>query len=49
MARGNGGQVVRNDHDRQRLLDGLARAVQRCSWRVYAFDSGTDSVISSGR
>jgi putative transposase len=38
MARGNGRQdIVRDDHDRQRLLAGLARAVQRCSWRVYAF------------
>jgi putative transposase len=38
MARGNGRQdIVRDDDDRQRLLAGLARAVQRCSWRVYAF------------
>lgn len=38
MARGNGRQdIVRDDDDRRRLLDHLARAVDRCSWRVYAF------------
>jgi len=38
MACGNGRQdIVRDDHDRQRLVAGLARAMLRCSWRVYAF------------
>lgn len=38
MARGNGRQdIVRDDDDRRRLRDDLARAVARCSWRVYAF------------
>src|SRR5438034_6474533 len=38
MARGNGRQdIVRDDHDRDRLLACLARTVQRCSWRVSAF------------
>jgi len=38
MARGNGRQhIVRDDVDRERLLQGLARSVQRCGWRVYAF------------
>jgi REP element-mobilizing transposase RayT len=38
MARGNGRQdIVRDDHDRQRLLACLERSVTRCSWRVYAF------------
>jgi len=38
MARGNGRQdIVRDDHDREQLLVGLARTVRRCSWRVYAF------------
>ena len=38
MARGNGRQdIVRDDHDRRRLLEAFARAVARCSWRVYAF------------
>jgi putative transposase len=38
MARGNGRQdIVRDDHDRDRLLDYLGRAALRCSWRVYTF------------
>jgi REP element-mobilizing transposase RayT len=38
MARGNGRQgIVRDDEDRRRLRDDLARAVGRCSWRIYAF------------
>ena len=38
MARGNGRQdIVRDDADRERLVEGLRRAVVRCSWRVYAF------------
>jgi REP element-mobilizing transposase RayT len=38
MARGNGGQdIVLDDHDREQLQAGLARAVRRYSWRVYAF------------
>jgi hypothetical protein len=38
MARGNGRQhIVRDDVDRDRLLEHLGRAVTRCSWRVYAF------------
>lgn len=38
MARGNARQnIVRDDLDRQRLVELLARAVGRCSWRVYAF------------
>jgi putative transposase len=38
MARGNGRQdIVRDDDDRRRLLEHLARAVARCSWRIYAF------------
>lgn len=38
MARGNGRQdIVRDDDDRRRLQDLIARAVGRCSWRVYAF------------
>ena len=38
MARGNGRQhIVRDDLDRDRLVDHLGRAAVRCSWRVYAF------------
>ena len=38
MARGNGRQdIVRDDADRDRLVDYLGRAVVRCSWRIYAF------------
>ena len=38
MARGNGRQdIVRDDDDRRRLQEDLARAVGRCSWRVFAF------------
>jgi putative transposase len=38
MARGNGRQdIVHDDRDRERLLSDLARTVQRCSWRVFAF------------
>ena len=38
MARGNGRQaIVRDDIDRDRLLEQLGNAVVRCSWHVYAF------------
>src|SRR5262249_39299023 len=38
MARGNGRQdIVRDDADRDRLQQELARAAQRCAWRIYAF------------
>ncbi len=38
MARGNGRQaIVRDDEDRDRLVEYLGRAAIRCSWRVYAF------------
>ena len=39
MARGNGRQgIVRDDHDRQRLLAGWTGAGRaRCCWRAYAF------------
>jgi REP element-mobilizing transposase RayT len=38
MARGNGRQdIVRDDDDRRRLLESLARAVARCSWTISAF------------
>jgi putative transposase len=38
MARGNGRQdIVRDDVDRDRLVDHLGRGAIRCSWRVYAF------------
>ena len=38
MARGNGRQaIVRDDIDRDRLLEQLGKAVVRCSWHVYAF------------
>src|SRR5271154_4832816 len=37
MARGNGRQHIAHDDDRRRLQDDLARAVSRCSWKVYAF------------
>src|SRR6516165_10671067 len=38
MARGNGRQhIVRDDVDRDRLVDHLGRAAVRCSWRVFAF------------
>jgi putative transposase len=38
MARGNGRQkIVRDDVDRDRLLEELGKAAVRCSWRVYAF------------
>jgi REP element-mobilizing transposase RayT len=38
MARGNGRQdIVRDDGDRDRLLEQLGKAVVRCSWHVYAF------------
>ncbi len=38
MARGNGRQdIVRDDADRDRLVEYLGRATVRCSWRVYAF------------
>ncbi len=38
MARGNGRQViVRDDVDRDRLLEHLGRAALRCGWRIYAF------------
>jgi putative transposase len=38
MARGNARQdIVRDDADRDRLVEYLGRAAIRCSWRVYAF------------
>ena len=38
MARGNGRQdIVCDDHDRQRLMDELARCVNRTSWQVFSF------------
>jgi REP element-mobilizing transposase RayT len=38
MARGNGRQdIVRDDADRDRLVEDLGRAAVRCSWRVFAF------------
>jgi REP element-mobilizing transposase RayT len=38
MARGNGRQaIVRDDTDRDRLVEYLGRAAVRCSWRVFAF------------
>jgi putative transposase len=38
MARGNGRQdIVRDDADRDRLVEQLDRAAVRCSWRVFAF------------
>ena len=38
MARGNGRQdIVYDDHDRQRLMDELARCVNRTSWQVFSF------------
>jgi REP element-mobilizing transposase RayT len=38
MARGNARQdIVRDDHDRDRLQQELGRAALRCAWRVYAF------------
>ena len=38
MARGNGRQdIVRDDADRDRLVEYLGRAAVRCSWRVFAF------------
>src|SRR6516164_9214561 len=40
MARGNGRQdIVRDDADRDRLVEHLARAAVRCSWRAFAFVS----------
>ena len=38
MARGNAGQdIVRDDADRQRLIDGLEKAIRRSGWVLYAF------------
>ena len=38
MARGNGRQnIVRDDVDRERLVEQLGKAVVRCGSRVYAF------------
>ncbi len=38
MARGNASQdIVGDDADRQRLIDGLEKAVQRSGWVLYAF------------
>jgi putative transposase len=38
VARGNGRQdIVRNDADRDRLVEYLGRTATRCGWRVYAF------------
>jgi putative transposase len=38
MARGNGRQrIVHDDEDRQRLLEALRRAAERCGWEVLAF------------
>ena len=38
MARGNGRQqIVRDDEDRERLLEDLRRAAVRCGWEVLAF------------
>ena len=38
MARGNGRQnIVRDDADRDRLVEHLGRAAVRCSWQVFAF------------
>jgi putative transposase len=38
MARGNGRQdIVRDDVDRDRLLEHLGRTAVRCCWRIYAF------------
>ena len=38
MARGNGRQqIVRDDEDRERLLEDLQRAAVRCGWEVLAF------------
>ena len=38
MARGNARQrIVRDDHDRERLLDDLRRTVLRCGWELLAF------------
>jgi putative transposase len=38
MARGNGRQqIVRDDHDRERLLEDLLRTVLRCGWDLLAF------------
>ncbi len=38
MARGNGRQViVRDDVDRDRLVEDLGKAAVRCCWCVYAF------------
>ena len=47
MARGNGRQhIVCDDHNRQRLMDELARCVNRTSWQVFSFggDLGSDVV-----
>ena len=38
MARGNGRQdIVRDDHDRQRLSDGLEATVQRYGWELFSY------------
>ena len=38
MARGNARQrIVRDDHDRERLVDDLRRTVLRCGWELLAF------------
>ena len=38
MARGNARQrIIRDDHDRERLLDDLRRTVLRCGWELLAF------------
>jgi REP element-mobilizing transposase RayT len=38
MARGNARQrIVRDDHDRRRLRDGLAHAVDRCGWELLCY------------
>jgi putative transposase len=38
MVRGNGRRgIVRDDADRDRVVEYLGRAAVRCSWRVYAF------------
>ena len=38
MARGNASQdIVGDDADRHRLIDGLEKAVQRSGWVLYAF------------